>query len=493
MKNMKIPSKFSIFPMKNKRPLVSWKEFSTRFPTTEEINNWRNTFGESWAIATGPISKILVLDDDGGLNKTTHPVPNTLTQTTPRGKTHYFFKWTPELEQKVTTGIEILPKVDVRGAGGCVAFYGFDKSPITTVIALPPKWLIDLLPNKQQEPKNGLVTEQPNWLMSELENIQPGAGRQGRTPTFCRVIGLLKAQGLSQDNVLGLLKPWAEKHEYVSHLKELVADQYQRYPVSIVKDDSESLSIDQFLEKHEEVNWIVPGLIAQKSIGFVVGLPGTNKTWAMMDLAIQATKENGLWLGKFPIKQSKVLFVDQERFLGETQRRLKAVRFANSTDTLSPPLQNLFIRCGTTTRIDREDSFNAFKKVLIKDKPDLVIIDSFATFHSKEENNRTEIQQVLERVKSLRQEFGCTFIFIHHENKTAFQKDEESNGPSIAQMAGNIAISAAAEFVFTFRKHDDTSSMVYNTKNTLASPIEPFIVKVTDMNKEKTKIKVEGF
>ncbi len=150
------------------------------------------------------------------------------------------------------------------------------------------------------------------------------------------------------------------------------------------------------------------------------------------------------------------------------------------------------MRCGTSTRLDLQHSYEAFRKEVSEIRPDIIIIDSFATFHTREENNRKDIQEVLERVKEIRTDFGCTFIFIHHENKLAFNKDGDQE-PSISQMAGSIAIPAACETVMTVRKQDSESSMVYHTKSTMAPTISPFLVKVTDENEEKTKIKVEAF
>jgi len=200
-----------------------------------------------------------------------------------------------------------------------------------------------------------------------------------------------------------------------------------------------------------------------------------------------------MWLGKFNTKRNlKVLFIDQERFIGETQRRFKAVIKGKN---LSPKdLQgNLFIRCGTTTRLDLQYSFDAFKKEVKSIRPDLIIIDSFATFHTKNENSRQEIQEVLERVKEIRNEFGCTFLFVHHENKNAFNTGQDAGEPSIAQMAGNIAIPASAETVLTVRKHGERSSMVYHTKSTLSSTQEPFMVKVINLKADKSEISVEGY
>jgi uncharacterized protein YnzC (UPF0291/DUF896 family) len=488
---MNIPQFMNRIPVNGKTPLVAWKEFTEREQTKEEKEKLNQEFPKAGrGIITGKVSGIIVVDDDGGLDTSTHKIPATLSQSTPRGGKHYFFRWAEELEKKITTKVGLMPKVDVRGDGGFVCFYGFDKPFGSVPLARPPQWLVDLLSSREQ-PQPEELKKAP-WVLEQLENIQPGQGTHGRTPTFVRVINQLKARGLGEAEIVGLLDPWAVKYEYTHSMEKLVGDQFRRYPPNVsITNDAPSSSIDSFLEDEEKIEWIAEGMVAKGTIGFVAGLPETGKTWILIDLAVEVAR-GGIWLGKFPVKQGKVLFVDQERFKGETQRRFRAVLTAKGCSPKDLN-QDLFVRCGTTTRINLQHSFEAFKKELSSVMPSLVIIDSFATFHTHEENNRQSIQEVLEKVKELRTEFGCTFLFIAHENKLAFQKEEDAGGPSIAQMSGNIAIPAVAETVFTVRKQDSESSMVYNTKNTLAPSVAPFLVMVTDVNEEKTSITVKGY
>jgi len=490
---MNYPSKFNILPVKDKKPLVEWKAFTEREQTPQEKQEIAalSANGNSLGFVTGKVSGIFVLDIDGfegydEIRKRGLILPKTWQSKTPRGL-HYYFKWVPELDGKVTTKTEVLPKVDTRGDGGYVVFYGWQEPRF--YLSNPPKWLIDLLPNREQKPKLLGNEQENNWLLSQLEAVKPGQGKDGRTPTFVRVIGRLKNHGLSSSEIQGLLYPWAVKYNYENRIIPLVEDQFKRYPPPKT-DDSQALSIDSFLQDQEEVEWLCEGMIAKRSIGFVAGLPETGKTWALMDLAVELARGNGVWLGKYPVKQAKVLFIDQERFRGETQRRLKAI--IRGKDNLSPNLRdNLFVKCGTTTRLDLQHSFAAFKKEVGELQPDLIIVDSFATFHTKEENNRKDIQEVLERIKEIRNEFGCSFIFIHHENKHAF--DKEAGDPTIGQMAGSIAIPAAAEFAFAVRKQDGESSMFYHTKSTLSSTKPPFLVKIVDLDESKSRIRVEAY
>ncbi len=483
---MKLPPSFSIFPVKDKRPLVPWQEYQNRLATPEEIKKWEGMNKTHYGIATGPISKILVLDDDGGLDVKKYPVPKTWTVKTPRGGCHYYFRWVAHLDNKVTTKTEIMPKVDTRGQGGFVVFYGWQRPTYLQTLATPPQWLIDLLPNKYESRQ---VVSQPN--KSQLQELLNGmdANSHNRNDSFARIAGSLRARGYASDDIFNLLIAKAREVGLGDDELKRTCDSICRYEPKL-KVDENALSIDAFLNDVETVEWIVPGLIAKKSIGFIVGLPETGKTWAMIDLAIECAKGEGKWLGKFPVEKAKVMYIDQERHKSETQRRFKAV--LQGADSTKTDLKNaLYVKSGTTIRLNLQHSFDAFKKEVAELKPDLIIIDSFATIHTVEENSRQSIQAVLERIKEIRNEFGCTFLFIAHENKFAF--DKESGDPSIAQMAGSIAIPAAAETVLTVRRQDAESSMIYHTKSTLAPTISPFLMKVTDANEAKTAIRVEAY
>jgi RecA-family ATPase len=187
----------------------------------------------------------------------------------------------------------------------------------------------------------------------------------------------------------------------------------------------------------------------------------------------------GNWLGLFPVRSSKVLYVDQERFRGETQRRFKGVMGAKGIGPADTD-GRLFIRCGSTTRLDLQNSYQAFRAELSRIRPNLVVVDSFVTFHTREENNRRDIQEIMEQIKALRQEFGCAIVFMDHENKGVFSDKENNEVPSAFRMAGSVAKSAAAEFVLTVRRFDHFSSNVYHTKSTLAKTVPSFTVTVKD-------------
>lgn len=327
--------------------------------------------------------------------------------------------------------------------------------------------------------------------IAKISTVQNGT----RNNDMFSMASSLRARGCEPQEIYAFLEPKAKELEFP--LEELtgICSRMVRYPKGSmpgVHNESQGESVESFLEDQEPVKWICKPFIAEQSIGIIGGLPESRKSWIMVDLAIECARGGGLWLNKFPVKGAKVLLVDQERSKAEVQRRLKAV-IAGKGLSVADIASQLFVRSGTTSRINLEPSFLALKKELAEIKPDLLLIDSFATIHTLNESSRADIQQVMERLKEIRNEFKCSVVLIHHESKASYQNKRDGAEPSYLDLAGNVAIPAAAEVVISVVKHDAESSFVHHTKSTQGSKAPPFMVKVTDEKPDGSEILVQGF
>lgn len=493
----------SLIPInkESKVPAVKWKEFQSRRATLGEVGEWFKNSVYDVGVVTGRVSNLLLFDAD--LNKGAQPFieehefPITWKERTKNGY-HWYFRWIPELNavQTNTTGI-FHDGIDTKGEGGYSRItptegLSWVNSPSATPLAYPPKWLLDLFTSSIKTD----TSNKQGWVGEALLSMEVG----NIDNTLFKVLSRLRHDNYTQQDAYTLLKPYAdERGASVGHLEDKIKHVWETYtPGDKILDEiksqrsqtDETYPISDFLALDEKVTWIVPGVIADKSLGFIAGLPETGKTWICMDLAVECAKGGGYWLGRFPVKDAKVLYIDQERWKGETKRRLAAIIGAKAINRKSIE-QNLFIKSGTTIRLDLQHSFDAFYREIEKLKPNLIIVDSFATFHTKEENNRKDIQEVLERVKQIRNDFGCAFLFVDHEGKSVFSDEDKT--PSMAKMVGSIGKPAAAEYVLTVRKEVEDASMVYHTKSTLGPAVEPFLVKVEDQDESKSKITVRAY
>jgi hypothetical protein len=491
---MKIPPSYNVIPCQGKVPLVPWTEYTKRRVTDEERQQWDKLYpGGDRGIICGPISQLFVLDVDGEegiVSLKGYHLPKTVTVKTPHGK-HYYFRWIPELDNKVTTKVAVLPKVDVRGEGGFVRFYGWRKGPHIRALLAPPQWLIDLLPNKNA-PKTIEDTFKKLDYVQSLQNLKT----LPRHNTLFGIAGGLRSRGYTCDEIYELILPKGKEVGLLERDIRYIADRMDRYPMGQRPPVEEVIvpeNFAEFLQDEKKVEFLVPGIFPKNGIAFVAGLPETSKTWALVDLAVElARQKDGIWLGNYPVKPAHVLYIDQERPKEETQRRFKALLAAKQLNP-SDFNQTLTVKCGTTIRVNIEASLKAFRNLLGEIRPDVVIVDSFKTFHSDDINSNVSMQAVLETIKALRTEFGCAFIFIFHENKGGFERvgsDKKKKDISFEFMAGAMVMSEVAESILITVKNDESSSWLHHVKHTYGKKMAPVLVSVEDITPDRSKIKI---
>jgi len=460
---------------------------------TTDINTikewWTKWPNASVGIATGKKSGLAVVDLDGPEGIASGKrlgLQSMVTVLTGNGEQLYYADPNGLLSNSVK---KLAVGMDTRGNGGYVvappSLHPNGKRYIWRTVPLS-RTALSMLPQNfgaQSSAVSGSTStvrkaNQPNWMDEAIAKLQNGHVHNN----LISVLGKFRTANFSEEATYALLKPHAlENGRPFEGLRDKIAEIWSRYqPGPVLQGSSKSEAIDTFLNDIKEVDWLCKPYIAKKSIGFVAGLPETLKTWLCIDLAVESVRESGLWLGLFPVTNCKVLFIDQERSRDETQHRFSSVIAAKGL-TRNDLKDKLYIKSGTTIRLNLDASFQAFRAELREMRPDVVIVDSFKAFHTVPENDSTEIQKVIERLKELRNELGCTFVFIHHENKNAYPNGEPQGEPTLGTMSGSIAISAAAEFCLIVRKMEESTSMVWHVKSTQAKKAKPFYASVMDV------------
>lgn len=491
-----IPSYFSIIPVAGKTPLVPWTEFQSRLATAEEKAKWGKT---DIGIVTGPISKIFVLDIDGEKGAKSiekFQLPRTPQVRTPHG-VHYYFRWTEEMENRITTKTSVLDGIDVRGNGGYVKFYGWAVSPQVAPFAKPPQWLIDLLPNKENPNLSGLrkeyeykKTEEKSKVLAVLDGIKEG----NRNESFTKLAGSLRARGYKVEEIFTLLVPKAKETGFSERELQTICNSVGRYEIKegFKSADLEgSNSLSDFLADAKEIPYVVPGFIAENTINLLAGLAESRKSWVLLDLAI-AIASGTNWLTKHPCHQKRVLVIDQERPKLEMQRRIKTL-LAGRGLSMQDLEGRLIPKAGTTIRINLDQSYEKFCRVIDDVKPEVILIDSLKTFQTGVITDNQSMQEVMEKFKELRAKYGLTFIILHHENKGGYLRTREGLEVTAENIAGAASIIEVPEGIFISVNHDSGTSMLHHVKNSYGSKNAPFLVRVVDQDSTKTSIKVEAY
>lgn len=166
---------FSLVPIAgaDKKPLVPWKEYTTRLPTSDELSEWFDgplpeDGGNNIGIVTGSVSGIVVLDIDGPAGeeslRSLGDVPETATVRTGKGR-HLYFRH-PGNEIRNFAGK--LPGLDLRGDGGYVVAppsihangsrYEWELHPEAVGIAEVPAWLLSLIHEDEKLGRSGIIS-----------------------------------------------------------------------------------------------------------------------------------------------------------------------------------------------------------------------------------------------------------------------------------------------------------------------------------------------
>ena len=109
---------WSLIPIgDNKRPLGKWRQYQQEAAGMAQVEQWsKHPKLCGWAVVTGKVSNLVILDLDNGSAFDTSTLPFTVQSKTGSGGSHYFFLYPTNVAVKNTTGL--IDKTDVRGQGG---------------------------------------------------------------------------------------------------------------------------------------------------------------------------------------------------------------------------------------------------------------------------------------------------------------------------------------------------------------------------------------
>lgn len=225
---------FSIFPVEKngKKPLIKWTEFQDKKASLDQIRNWSILYSNpNWAIVTGEISGIVVVDIDD-LEKYYESgiiFPDTPTVRTSKGL-HLYFKHPGII---IPNSAKNKGWFDIRGDGGYVVappsfhqsgvqyLWADGKSPKECDFATLPQWIIDEI---IKVPIAISKSIHPTNSRNELDELlSKGALEGSRNDAATRLAGLLFGKKHSRLAVITIMNDWNQKNDPPLDDQELLA------------------------------------------------------------------------------------------------------------------------------------------------------------------------------------------------------------------------------------------------------------------------------
>lgn len=156
------------------------------------------------------------------------------------------------------------------------------------------------------------------------------------------------------------------------------------------------------------VKWLLPNWVAKGDLVLLSALAGLGKSYWTMGLATVMANNLGLFL-RLPVEGGKVLYFDEENPEDVVHRRLNQLGHKNYS--------NLRYIWANGLRMDTHPERLIQEALLFQ--PKLIVIDSLARIHSKDENSFSEMSTILnDTLKPLARDTGAGVIVIHHHDKS---------------------------------------------------------------------------
>ena len=165
--------------------------------------------------------------------------------------------------------------------------------------------------------------------------------------------------------------------------------------------------------------FVVEGLIPAASVGLVVGDSGLGKSPLIYQLALCVA--SGIpWLG-MRTAHGPVLFLDLENgWLGSQKIRDSVMR--HLALQICPP--GFFCTQDIRSTKDLRAAIDSLN-------PALVIIDTLRSYDSGVEENNTKAGAFLQELRKICQQFGASFLIVHHTKKPSESSNPNHKNPNL--------------------------------------------------------------
>ena len=185
-------------------------------------------------------------------------------------------------------------------------------------------------------------------------------------------------------------------------------DAYDHLAAGLTLDDFKEPSLFpvlDWLKPYEPPPSIWEGFIHIGDLVLEAGAPKLGKSWLTMGLSTVMANGGGYLLDRLVIP-GRVLYFDEENPEDVIKRRFLALGLE--------AFDSLQVIPGGGLRLDTHPELLMQQALMFQ--PDLIVIDSLARVHTKDENSFAEMSEILNGVlKPLARESGAGVILIHHE------------------------------------------------------------------------------
>ena len=466
-----------------------WAEYQQQPASADVRRDWERRYPHcNWALVTGAVSGIIALDWDKAKGRELRKEKNVYggpASITPRGGFHTLHRHPGHI---VKNGVRLIrgekPEdggLDVRGDGGYILIppsvfdgkaYKWEVGPWVVDVPPLPEWVNALL-QKTTEPVPTVALMEGT---AEADGLPPGVGEGQRNHTTAQLAGRYIGKGLSPEETYSILARWNLKNhpplsdgELRATIFNIARREREKTPTIELVDSSE-LSRLVAAPKERLIDPFLPA--GSKSI--VAAWQGSYKTTLLLNWAVCINNALPVF-GRFGTAKGRVLYVDRENNPELTNLRVEKIARGMHGMRGGITFQFPKVKPDLADRRTRE----AYIRTIEAGKFDLVVFDSFLCFFNlRNENDNTEVRNVLELVSEIPSRTGAAILFIDHAGKAS--PDKAKHGIKVTPR-GASAKGDWADVVMTLEEKEDEARklrVLRFSKTRFNLPMPPMLLEV---------------
>ncbi len=478
-----IRKEFHPIPVQGKVPLIAWSHLREKPPTIFDVDAWPSMEkATGLALLTGKEAGFVVLDIDEGADLGDREIPHTPTARSGRGM-HYYFKYPTDIEVGSYSGI--VPKVDIKGDGGCIVAppsvhengntYTWTISPDDAEFADLPAWLLDLLRKEGGSVEDFSIApvSDPSGGLSEWEYLLNGVEQGRRNDSATRLTGKL----------LGALPPehwesmaWPIVRTWNLRNSPPLPDKEVRGVFESIKaregvQIAPTENLGQYLVPLAEFmtrqfpaqKYYVDGLLIQGGLNFITAPTGVGKTTLLLYLLKRMLAGEAAF-ETFDTVPAKVLFLNEDNADRYFQEILTRVGLQSDPNFQIISNRGLKMVKGWGRRV---------AEVMTANGMDLVVVDCLFRFNPGDENSTREAQWVVDELNHI-ERAGFTPVVIHHNRKA-----KHGANSSYEDMRGSSVFRDAADSHLAIKRNGEVLT-ISQSKNKGGRLTKPFRVELLE-------------
>ncbi len=201
-----------------------------------------------------------------------------------------------------------------------------------------------------------------------------------------------------------------------------------------VESGDATIGSDAFLTTAQDLAWDICSVRIQGDHGWTGGAPKSMKSLLSLEEA-RALATGSPFLGHFPARRCRVLYVSEEDRRERLHRRVHAMFAGRPAEEIPGPDDLRFlIKAGV--RLHTPEGVEVLRRHLQRWRPAVVFVEHFDKLHAHNPNDPAAMRPLLDVLDRLHQEHGCTFRIQKHERKQAAGQSKRKG----EMLAGTVAL-----------------------------------------------------